>query len=90
MKKKRARASGRKGISRIDQPSTRTHGWFVRIGYHERRDGSYGPRFTKYFGDVTHGGKRKALAAAEKFHRTMSKSAKSGRSAKAPRRAKRR
>jgi hypothetical protein len=81
-KKKRARASGRRGISRIDQPSTRTHGWFVRIGYHQRKDGSYGPRYTKYFGDASHGGKQKALAAAEKYHRAMSKNVKGSRRTK--------
>ena len=63
----RRRRSNRYGISRIDQPSTRTHGWFVRVGYHVRRDGSYGARHTRFFGDVSHGGKRRALKAAEKY-----------------------
>lgn len=63
----RTRTGRRRGISRIDQDSTRTHGWFVRVGYHERRDGGYGPRHTKFFGDIGHGGKRRALEAAEKF-----------------------
>jgi hypothetical protein len=57
----------RRGISRIDQPSTRTFGWFVRVGFHKRRDGTYGPRHRRFFGDVTHGGKRRALQAAEKY-----------------------
>ncbi len=57
----------RRGISRIDQDSTRTHGWFVRAGFHARRDGSYVPRHSKYFGDATHGGKRRALQAAQAY-----------------------
>jgi hypothetical protein len=63
----RKRSSRPRGVSRIDQPSTRTFGWFVRVGYHKRRDGSYGPKHTKFFGDAGNGGKKKALAAAEKF-----------------------
>jgi len=57
----------RRGISRIDQPSTRTYGWFVRTGFYKRRDGSYVPRHRKFFGDVTHGGKRRALRAARAY-----------------------
>lgn len=64
---KRRRSVRRRGISRIDQPSTRTHGWFVRAGFYKRRDGSYGPRHRKFFGDVTHGGKRRALHAAQDY-----------------------
>ena len=76
MKKRKASSSRRRGISRIDQPSKRTHGWFVRVGYHERRDGSYGPRHTKFFGDASHGGKGKALKAAEKFVASVTKGGK--------------
>jgi hypothetical protein len=76
MKKRSASSSGRRGISRIDQPSKRTHGWFVRVGYHERKDGSYGPRHTKFFGDAGHGGKKKALSAAEKFVASVSRGSK--------------
>jgi len=65
--RRKARSAGYRGISRIDQPSTRTHGWFVRVGWHMRRNGSYGPRHTRFFGDVSHGGKRKALLAAQRF-----------------------
>lgn len=54
-----------RGITRIDQQSTRTHGYFVRVGWRYRRDGSYGPKHTAFFGDVSHGGKRKALLAAQ-------------------------
>ena len=56
-----------RGISRIDQDSTRTHGWFVRVGYAADRKGTYRARHTKYFGDATHGGKKKGLAAAIRF-----------------------
>ena len=66
MKKKTARKNPR-GITRIDQESTRTHGWFVRVGWSRKRNGSYAPKHTRFFGDVSHGGKKKALAAAEKF-----------------------
>jgi hypothetical protein len=64
---RRTRTIRRRGISRIDQPSTRTHGWFVRSGFHERPDGSYGPRHRKFFGDVSSGGKRKGLQAAKAY-----------------------
>jgi hypothetical protein len=62
-----ARPVRRRGISRIDQDSTRTHGWFVRAGFYERRDGRYVPRHSKYFGDASHGGKRRALQAAKEY-----------------------
>lgn len=55
------------GISRIDQESTRTHGYFVRSGYHRTRDGKWRPKQRKFFGDATHGGKAKALKAAAKW-----------------------
>ena len=54
------------GISRVDQESTRTRGFVVRIGYTKTKTG-YRPKVTKYFPDKTHGGKAKAWAAAEKF-----------------------
>ena len=81
-KRTRRRRSTRYGISRIDQPSTRTHGWFVRVGYHVRRDGSYGARHTKFFGDVSNGGRKKALKAAEKYVKTVHKPAAKRRKAK--------
>ena len=56
-----------RGISRIDQDSTRTHGWFVRVGYAADKKGTYRARHTKYFGDASNGGKKKALEAAIKF-----------------------
>ena len=54
------------GISRIDQPSHRTHGFVVRFGYRQTPSG-YRPTVSKYFPDKSHGGKAKAWAAAEKF-----------------------
>src|SRR5260370_15810428 len=63
-KKSRSRPVHRRGISRIDQPSTRTHGWFVRAGFYTRADGTSAPRHRKFFGDVSYGGKRRALEAA--------------------------
>jgi len=45
------------------------------VGYHERRDGTYGPRHTKFFGDTGHGGKGKALKAAEKFVASVTRGA---------------
>lgn len=52
------------GISRIDQPSRRTHGYFVRVGYRMTDAGSR-PTSSAYFGDASHGGRRKAWEAAE-------------------------
>ncbi len=68
-KKRRRRPvpESRHGITRIDQPSTRTHGYFARLGWHRRRDGSYSPQYRAFFGDVSHGGKRKALRAAQQW-----------------------
>jgi len=63
----RPRPPRRRGISRIDQPSTRTHGWFVRAGFYKRPDGVYAPRHSKFFGDFSHGGKRLALRAAQDY-----------------------
>lgn len=67
MRRSRSRRIRRRGISRIDQPSTRTHGWFVRSQFRERPDGSYGPRHQKFFGDYSYGGKRAALQAAKEY-----------------------
>ena len=66
--KARSQTKRVRGISRIDQPSTRTFGFFVRYGYRHTSAG-YRPRFTAFFGDATYGGKRKALAAAERWIR---------------------
>lgn len=57
----------KRGISRIDQPSTRTHGWFARAGFYTRPDGRSAPRHRKFFGDASYGGKRRALKAASEY-----------------------
>jgi hypothetical protein len=49
----------KRGITRIDHPTHRTHGWFVRI-YGGKR-----PCASKFFSDLKHGGVEAALAAAE-------------------------
>jgi hypothetical protein len=49
--------SGYKGISRIDQPSRNTYGWYVRVMFK-------GATRCKFFSDKTSGSKRKALEAA--------------------------
>ena len=55
------------GISRIDQESTRTHGFFVRVGYLRTKEGSWRPKHRAFFGDASHGGKEKGLKAAMKW-----------------------
>ena len=60
------RRSMSQGITRIDQDSTRTHGFVVRVDYRQTANG-WRPKHTSFFGDVSHGGKTKALAAAEKW-----------------------
>jgi hypothetical protein len=54
------------GISRIDQPNTRTHGYFVRVGYRKTAKG-WRPKASAFFGDASHGGKSSALRAAERW-----------------------
>ncbi|MDG5767739.1 hypothetical protein QA596_09700 [Balneolales bacterium ANBcel1] len=49
-----------KNISRIDQPSKNTFGWFVRI----RRDGN---RISRFFSDGKFGGREQALASARDY-----------------------
>ncbi|HKQ06022.1 MAG TPA: AP2 domain-containing protein [Blastocatellia bacterium] len=49
--------SGHKGISRIDQPSRNTFGWYVRVMFN-------GKQVSKFFSDKVHGSKRQALDAA--------------------------
>lgn len=64
------------GISRIDQESRRTHGYFVRLGY-KMTDGGSRPSASAYFGDASHGSRKKAWEAAEawlkKARRSMDK-----------------
>jgi hypothetical protein len=52
--------SGHKGISRIDQPERKTHGWYVRVRFN-------GTQRAKFFSDETHGGRDEALAQAIRF-----------------------
>lgn len=56
-----------RGISRIDQPSTRTYGWFVRVGFVTRKSGTSGPKHSKFFGDAGYGGPEKSLKAARRW-----------------------
>ena len=52
--------SGFKGISRIDQPSRKTFGWYVRVNYNNKQ-------VSKFFSDKAHNGKQKALDKAVEF-----------------------
>lgn len=45
------------GISRIDQPEKKNHGWYVRVTYKGRTE-------QKFFADKAHNGKAKALVSA--------------------------
>jgi hypothetical protein len=49
------------GISRIDQPAKHNHGFFVRL---QRR----GKTHSAFFTDQIHGGRKRALAAAQKHY----------------------
>ncbi len=61
-----------RGISRIDQPSHHTHGWYVRIGYDA--SGKHA-RVSRFFSDRTYGGAAAALLAARLFHSAETKRA---------------
>lgn len=76
MASKRRPTTRRAGITRVDQPSTRTHGFVVRRGWYQKKDGSYGPRHKSFFGDVSHGGKKGALKAAEAWLNTIERGTK--------------
>jgi len=54
------------GISRIDQPEKRTHGFFVRVA-------RKGKIHSAFFTDRQHGGKAKALAAAQQHRQKLLK-----------------
>ena len=54
------------GISRIDQPEKRNHGWFVRITLK-------GEVISKFFADKSHDGKSTALAAARRHRDALVK-----------------
>jgi hypothetical protein len=49
------------GVCRIDQPSHRTHGFFVRVG-------RKGKVHSAFFADKKYGGRKAALAAAQAHH----------------------
>ena len=59
-----SRPSATPGICRIDQPSHRTHGFFVRL---QRK----GKIHTAFFSDKMHGGRKPALAAAQAHVREL-------------------
>jgi hypothetical protein len=63
------------GVCRVDQQSTRTYGFVVRVG-HRRSAGVWRPKFTAYFGDFSHGGRKAALAAAVRWLRILEKTGK--------------
>lgn len=63
------------GICRVDQPSTRTFGYVVRVGHRQSAKG-WRPKFKAYFGDFSNGGKKNALAAAVKWLKTLEKTGK--------------
>ena len=56
------------GISRIDQPTRRTHGYVVRLDYRNTA-GGYRPRVSAFFADKSFGGRHAAWKAAEAFMR---------------------
>lgn len=60
------------GISRVDQESTRTHGYVVRVDY-RRTSSGWRPKHTAFFGDATHGGWRGSRRAAEEYLKSISK-----------------
>ena len=62
------------GISRIDQEASRTHGYFVRVGYRKTTKG-WRPKASAFFGDASHGGKASALRAAEKWLKSNKRAA---------------
>lgn len=74
----RARRVNRKlppGVCRVDQESTRTFGYVVRVG-HRASERGWRPKYTAYFGDHSHGGKKAALEAAVRWLRTLERTGK--------------
>jgi hypothetical protein len=66
MAKRKRRSKYGAGVSRIDQPDKRTHGFFVRLTRH-------GKVHNAFFADKSYGGKQKALAAAQKHYQSLLK-----------------
>lgn len=95
-RRKATRAASRKtarrrypaGITRVEQPSTRTFGFVVRVG-NRRSPKGWRPRFKAYFGDFTYGGKKQALEAATKWLKELLKRGKPPREKPAPKRKRR-
>ena len=54
------------GITRIDQPEKKNHGYYVRITHK-------GKSYQKYFPDKSSGGKGKALTAAKEYRDALLK-----------------
>ncbi len=54
------KVKGGPGISRIDQPERRTFGWFARVYFPGRT-------LSKFFPDLSHGGLKRALIAAQAY-----------------------
>ena len=63
------------GVCRVEQPSTRTFGYVVRVG-HRNSPRGWRPKFTAYFGDHSNGGKKPALAAAVTWLKTLERTGK--------------
>jgi len=59
-----SKSSRTPGISRIDQKAKHNHGFFVRL---QRR----GKTQSAFFTDKNHGGRKRALAAAQKHYRRL-------------------
>lgn len=66
------------GVCRVDQPSTRTHGYVVRLGHRpvkfkepwmEKAHVVWRPKLSAYFGDHSHGGPAAALEACRRWIR---------------------
>ncbi|MBK7994144.1 MAG: AP2 domain-containing protein [Blastocatellia bacterium] len=55
-----------KGISRIDQDTNHTHGWYVRVWFN-------GKMYSKFFSDEKNGGGEKALTKALRHRNRLEK-----------------
>jgi hypothetical protein len=58
--------SGYKGICRIDQPSKKTHGWYVRVSFNKKQR-------SKFFADDRSGGKEQGLKRAVEYRNQLEK-----------------
>lgn len=64
------------GIVRLDYE--RAKGYVVRLKYHRTKEG-WRPKFHQYFGDAKYKGKARALAAAEEWLTTVTRTGKAPR-----------